>query len=69
MERLLTDAGLLARPLPWSRGFAEIVTFKILKNLGFRKNAPVFGALPWGLAARAADALNGVSAFPAGIKP
>jgi SAM-dependent methyltransferase len=69
MERLFAGAGLLARPLPWSRGFAEIVTFKILKNLGFSENAPLLGAMPWGVLARAADALNGVSAFPAGIKP
>jgi SAM-dependent methyltransferase len=69
MERLLTGAGLLARPLPWSRGFADIVTFKILKNAGFRTRSPLLGALPWGILARAADALNGVSAFPAGIKP
>jgi cyclopropane fatty-acyl-phospholipid synthase-like methyltransferase len=69
IERLFADAGLRARPLPWSRGFAEIVTFKILKNLGFRENSPLLGAVPWGILARAADALNGVSAFPAGIKP
>jgi SAM-dependent methyltransferase len=68
MERLLTGAGLQARPLPWSRGFGEIVTFKVLKNLGLRTHSPLLGALPWGILARAADALNGVSAFPAGIK-
>jgi cyclopropane fatty-acyl-phospholipid synthase-like methyltransferase len=69
MERLFADAGLLARRLPWSRGFADIVTFKILKNLGVRQRSALFGAVPWGILARAADALNGVSAFPAGIKP
>jgi SAM-dependent methyltransferase len=69
MERLFADAGLIAKPLSWSRGFAEIVTFKILKNLGFRKDSAWFGAVPWGVLARAANALNGVSAFPAGIKP
>jgi SAM-dependent methyltransferase len=69
MERLLTDAGLAAQPLPWSRGFADIVTFKVLKNLGFRRDAALLHALPWGVLARAADAMTGVSAFPAGIKP
>jgi SAM-dependent methyltransferase len=69
MARLLADAGLRSVPLPWSRGFSEIVTFKILKNLGFRRNSPAFRAVPWGILARAADAMNGVSAFPAGIKP
>jgi cyclopropane fatty-acyl-phospholipid synthase-like methyltransferase len=69
MERLFADTGLRAQPLPWSGGFADVVTFKILKNLGFRKTSRLLRMLPWRLAARAADALNGVSAFPAGIKP
>jgi SAM-dependent methyltransferase len=69
MERLLADAGLSAVRLPWSRGFADIVTFKILKNLGVRRDSAVLRLLPWGLPARAADAMNGVSGFPAGIKP
>ena len=69
MERLLSGAGLTATPLPWSRGFTNIVAFKVLKNLGFRRDGALLHALPWGVLARAADALNGVSAFPAGIKP
>lgn len=69
MERLFADAGLRARRLPWSRGFARIVAFKILKNLGVRKDSPLLALLPWPMLARAADALTGVSAFPAGIKP
>jgi len=69
MARLLSDAGLIVRPLPWSRAFAEIVTFKVLKNLGRRAYSPLLAALPWNLPARAADAFAGVSAFPAGIKP
>jgi len=49
MERALAATGFRAEYLAPSRGLAEIVRFKVLKNVGVRKRWPL--GLPWGLRA------------------
>jgi ubiquinone/menaquinone biosynthesis C-methylase UbiE len=47
-------------------GFAEIIRYKILKNLGRREVAVTERLLPWSLLSRAADWFHRVTAHPIG---
>jgi SAM-dependent methyltransferase len=47
-------------------GFEDIITFKILKNLGFKKYSRFYNLLPWKILANIADSLYKVTAFPIG---
>jgi SAM-dependent methyltransferase len=48
-------------------GCTEIITYKILKNLRFKRYRAVLDLIPWPLLARAADALLKVTALPYGV--
>lgn len=47
-------------------GFDQVIRFKILKNLGFRRHAWWQDLLPWGILSAAADRSQQVSAQPIG---
>lgn len=50
-------------------GFADIIRFKVLKNLRLRRRHTMERLVPWGLAARAIDARFGISAQPIANRP
>jgi 2-polyprenyl-3-methyl-5-hydroxy-6-metoxy-1,4-benzoquinol methylase len=50
-------------------GFTDIIRFKVLKNLGFRRAAEWQRLLPWGVAARVLDRKFGVSGHPVARAP
>lgn len=68
-ERMLRAAGLQTVEARWSRGFSDIVAYKILKNLHVHRSTSLLAALPWQWITRAVDRIAGVSEFPIGIKP
>ena len=47
--------------------FVNMIRFKILKNLGVKRNHSIQNLLPWKIITRLADALYQVSAMPYGI--
>ena len=69
MERALRAAGLVPAPVSWSRGFSDVVAYKILKNLGVHRKSSPLTVLPWQCVTAVVDRLFGISAFPAGVKP
>ncbi|MDR1085448.1 MAG: class I SAM-dependent methyltransferase [Deltaproteobacteria bacterium] len=48
-------------------GFTEIIKYKILKNLGFKKRSALFDVLPWPILSRLADSKIKVTALPIGV--
>jgi len=47
-------------------GFEKIIRFKVLKNLGVRRESPLLDPLPWRALARILDARLSISAHPIG---
>lgn len=68
MARMLHAAGLQTVEARWSRGFSDIVAYKILKNLHVHRNTSPLAALPWQWVTRAIDRIAGVSEFPIGVR-
>lgn len=67
LARALADAGFRPRITGFGPGHADIIRFKVLKNLRVRRRAAWERALPWSLIARAIDRRVGVSAHPVGF--
>jgi SAM-dependent methyltransferase len=68
MELALRSAGFEPRYPGYLPGHTDIITYKVLKNLGIRTWNPSFALAPWGLAARYLDRRLALTAFPIGLK-
>jgi SAM-dependent methyltransferase len=66
LAHAMTAAGFRPRTTRFGPGHADIIRFKVLKNLRVRTRSRWEGALPWTAIARAADRRHGVSAHPVG---
>jgi cyclopropane fatty-acyl-phospholipid synthase-like methyltransferase len=66
LAHAMTAAGFRPRITGFGPGHADIIRFKVLKNLRVRTRSRWEAALPWGAIARAADRRHGVSAHPVG---
>jgi 2-polyprenyl-3-methyl-5-hydroxy-6-metoxy-1,4-benzoquinol methylase len=67
LEKALNMTGFSAKQCGFINGFSDIIRFKVLKNLGFRKCSIFEKILPWPLLARIVDSKYAVSAQPIGI--
>ncbi len=67
LEAALTRAGFRPGYLVRPRGYADIIRFKILKNLGIRSRNPLERAVPWKLVSFLADLRYQVTYLPYGI--
>jgi SAM-dependent methyltransferase len=47
-------------------GFADLIRYKVLKSLGFKRQHLIERVIPWSVAARVVDRRYGVSAHPVG---
>ena len=68
MWRLLQIAGLAGQPLRWSPALADIVRYKVLKNLKSRRMRAAHELFPWAIGTYIANRRYGVFDFPIGIK-
>ena len=66
LARAMTAAGFRPEVTGFGPGHADIIRFKVLKNLRVRTRSRGEAALPWPAIARAADRRHGVSAHPVG---
>jgi SAM-dependent methyltransferase len=66
IARALTLAGFQAEFRGFMPGFADIIRFKILKNLRVRRRSSAERLLPWSLLARLVDARMSITAHPIG---
>ena len=66
LERAMAEAGFRAEFRPLGRGFDDILTFKVLKNLKLRRRSAVTDALPRRLIGLLADRLERLSDHPVG---
>jgi SAM-dependent methyltransferase len=64
LTRALDRAGLQSSPLGKIPGLTNIVKYKILKTLGFKRLNPLFAILPWSLICRVTDRRYHLSAMP-----
>jgi 2-polyprenyl-3-methyl-5-hydroxy-6-metoxy-1,4-benzoquinol methylase len=48
-------------------GFTKVISYKILKNLGFKRDSFCFKLIPWSLVSRIADSRFKVTAHPIGV--
>jgi SAM-dependent methyltransferase len=64
LARALDRAGLQSFPLGKNLGLTDIVKYKILKALGFKRLNPLFAILPWSLICRVTDRRYQLSAMP-----
>lgn len=62
-------AGLKSFEPGFGPGSTEIIRYKVLKSLGFRRDAAWLRWLPWGLAARLVDAVYRQSRMPWARRP
>jgi SAM-dependent methyltransferase len=68
LEYALTNVGFRAEPVSYSKGFTDVIRFKVLKNLGLKQIGWWEQLLPWFLLSPVVDRRFGVSAFPIGRK-
>lgn len=66
LERAMTDAGFRAEFRSLGRGFDDVLTFKVLKNLKLRRRSAVTDALPRRPLGLVADRLERLSEHPVG---
>ncbi len=66
MATALEPAGFRPQYLKHSRGFTDVIRFKVLKNLRVRGRSRIEAALPWSPIARLVDRRYGTSAHPVG---
>lgn len=66
LAHALAATGFRPQTPRFGPGQADIIRFKILKNLGVRTRSRWEAALPWAAIARAANRRHGVSAHPVG---
>jgi 2-polyprenyl-3-methyl-5-hydroxy-6-metoxy-1,4-benzoquinol methylase len=69
LERAMELAGLSTQRLGGTPGVADIIKFKIFKNLGLRRRHVLTDLVPAGLAAALADRIAHVSDMPVGRAP
>jgi ubiquinone/menaquinone biosynthesis C-methylase UbiE len=69
LERALTIAGFRPETPGFVAGFADVIRFKVLKNLGVRRRSTFEKLVPWPLLARMIDLRVGVTAHPVGRVP
>jgi SAM-dependent methyltransferase len=50
-------------------GFTDLIRFKVVKSLGFKRRRTIERLVPWSLAARVVDRRYRVSAQPVGWRP
>jgi SAM-dependent methyltransferase len=67
LSHALTLAGFQPEYRGFVPGFANIIRFKVLKNLGIQRRSMIERLLPWNLLARLADARLSVTAHPIGL--
>jgi SAM-dependent methyltransferase len=68
LEISYQKAGLTPVLGTYGRGWTDIIRFKILKNLGFKKRSSIEAALPWPVLSRLANARYNVASHPLAIK-
>ncbi len=68
LEYAMNKVGFRAEKVGYSKGFTNVIRFKILKNLGVKKVSQWERLLPWSILSFIADRIFGVSAFPIGYK-
>ena len=66
LVRAMTDAGFRPEQRPRGRGFDEILTFKVLKNLKVRTRSPITDAIPRRPVGMLADRIEHLSEHPIG---
>ncbi len=66
LARALRATGFRPAYAGYLPGFADVLRFKVLKNLRVHRRGPLEAALPWRLLGRVVDAAYGVSAHPIG---
>jgi len=66
LEKALHETGFRAAFHGFAPGFEDIIRFKILKSLQFRRKSAWQAILPWGMLTRMADSRYGVTAHPVG---
>lgn len=67
LEICLSATGFEARRIPYAIGFPDIIKYKILKNLGFKRRSWFMDILPWKVISKIADLKYKVSAQPYGV--
>jgi SAM-dependent methyltransferase len=67
LKLALQQTGFRAAFHGFSPGYKDILRFKILRGLGFRRKSPWQQFLPWGMLTRVADRRFGVTAHPVGF--
>jgi hypothetical protein len=68
LEISYQKVGLIPIPGRYGTGWRDIIRFKILKNLGFKRRSKMEAALPWLLLSRLADTRYGVTSHPLATK-
>jgi SAM-dependent methyltransferase len=66
LEGALEKSGFRAEFRGYSRGFDDIIRFKVLKSLGFHTTSPGERALPWKILSRIVNKKSQVTAHPIG---
>ncbi|HKA93437.1 MAG TPA: class I SAM-dependent methyltransferase [Acidimicrobiia bacterium] len=66
LETALRGAGLDPSHPGFVRGYADLIRYKVLKSLGFKRRGVVERLVPWSLASRVVDRRHRVSAQPVG---
>jgi hypothetical protein len=66
LDRALQLTGFQPQRPGFLPGFEKIIRFKILKNLGFRRDRQAFAVVPWTRLARLVDARLAITAHPVG---
>jgi len=66
LETALHRTGFRAQFHGFSPGFEDIIRFKILRGLGFRRKSAWQAILPWGVLTKMANRRFGVTAHPVG---
>lgn len=64
LGRALTLAGFRPEFVGFGPGHADIIKFKVLKNLGIRRISPLQRFIPWGFLSRLVDLKYGTTAHP-----
>lgn len=64
IERALKETGFEPTAHSWGPGWADVIRFKILKNLGIRKVGLWEKLLPWSLISRLANQRHQITAHP-----
>jgi SAM-dependent methyltransferase len=63
----MEKSGFQAKYRGFIPGFSKVISYKVLKNLGFREDSFWFKFVPWFLVSRLADLLYKVTGHPIGV--